>query len=447
MIRFTPRLARLLYFVTPALMLWQLAHTQDHPKFGILSNAQMQQMLDAVETDIKEYYYDPGMHGVDLNKDFDGARRRIADAKSQNEGLLILAGAVAALKDSHTRFSPPVAPYRVDYGWLMQAIGDSACYVTGVRPDSDANAKGLKPGDQVVSINGITLVREDLGYVEYGYRVFPQSGLHLVVKSPNAPERPLVIMAKIIPGQPVVRRSDFMTWLRSNHKQVNPSRFYRVSDQLLLWKLHDLMVDPSDLDEPLNKVRPFPNVVLDLRGNPGGQERALEKLVGAFFDHDVKIGDRKQRMKSEPWIAKSRGKKSFDGKLIVLVDSRSSSAAEIFARIVQLEKRGVVLGDRSSGAVMEAKYYVHALPLDATNVTQYGVEVTIGDLIMGDGKSLERVGVTPDERITPSVSDLAAGRDPVLARAAEIAGAKMTPEGAGKVFPLEWPKEQMPEFE
>jgi C-terminal processing protease CtpA/Prc len=84
--------------------------------------------------------------------------------------------------------------------------------------------------------------------------------------------------------------------------------------------------------------------------------------------------------------------------------------------------------------------------LDATNVAQYRARITVANLIMNDGKSLERVGVSPDESVLPTQADLAAGRDPALARAIELTGTKISAEEAGKIFPLEWPKEQMPEI-
>ena len=69
-------------------------------------------------------------------------------------------------------------------------------------------------------------------------------------------------------------------------------------------------------------------------------------------------------------------------------------------------------------AVMESRIFpfVQGEPV----LLLYQFMVTDADLRMRDGKSLEGAGVLPDERMLPSAADLAAGRDPVLARAATL---------------------------
>jgi carboxyl-terminal processing protease len=208
------------------------------------------------------------------------------------------------------------------------------------------------------------------------------------------------------------------------------------SGDVAIWKLPAFDLSPDWIEKQMGKVRKHKALILDLRENGGGSTETLAWLTGSLFDHDVKIVDRVQRNGTKPMIAKHLAH-PFDGKLIVIVDASSASASEIMARVVQLEHRGTVIGDRSAGAVMEAKLYRESTGTSMGPV--FGFAVTDANLIMTDGKSLEGTGVVPDEILLPTAADLAAGRDPVLARAAEIAGTKLDPVTAGKLFPFQWP--------
>jgi C-terminal processing protease CtpA/Prc len=214
-------------------------------------------------------------------------------------------------------------------------------------------------------------------------------------------------------------------------------RSWESGEAVLVWKMPEFILTEGEMDHMIALARKHQALILDLRGNPGGYVIMMDRLVGSVIDHDVVVGKRVGRKADlKPEVAKTRGKDVFTGKLIVLVDSRSASAAELFARVVQLEKRGIVIGDQSPGSVMEARFYSMSQGVD-TKIF-YGASITEADLIMADGKSLEHNGVTPDEIVLPTAADLAAGRDPVLARAAQIAGIKIDAAAAGKLFPIEW---------
>jgi len=57
---------------------------------------------------------------------------------------------------------------------------------------------------------------------------------------------------------------------------------------------------------------------------------------------------------------------------------------------------------------------------------------------IGEALIWKLLGVTPDVTVLPTASDLAEGRDPALAKAAELGGLKLDPIAAGKMFPFEW---------
>jgi len=179
-------------------------------------------------------------------------------------------------------------------------------------------------------------------------------------------------------------------------------------------------------------------LILDLRGNGGGYVKTMEEMVGYLFDKDIRIAEVKGKKKTETSMSKTKGPAGFKGKIVVLIDSESGSAAEIFARVVQLEGRGTVIGDTSAGAVMQSIPSRQEMGTDS--IVPFSISITNADVIMKDGKSLEHVGVTPDEIVLPTADDLAADRDPALARAFEILGVKATPEEAGKLFTYYWKK-------
>jgi len=392
-----------------------------------------------VRLDIEKNYYDPSFRGIDLGERFSQADERIKNAKSNGEIFGVIAQALLDFDDSHLFFIPPSRVARVEYGWQMQAIGDK-CYVSAVKPGSDAEAKGLKRGDLILSIDGFTPTREVMWKMKYYYYTLrPKPGMRLVVQSPEGAPRQLDVLAKIQQGTKQMSYGDIDLEIEAqNEAHLNRDRFYE-KENVIIWKMPGFDIyDANELANIMVRVKKNQTLILDLRGNGGGLVVMLKRLIGYVFEQDVKVSDLKYRKEVKTEVAESKGNAGFRGKLIVLIDSRSASASEIFSRVIQLEKRGIVLGDRSAGAVMQSRQYVHEVGLEYVSI--FGASVTNADVIMKDGKSLEHVGVTPDELLLPTAADLAANRDPVLSRAAQLAGLNLDPDAAGKLFPIEWRK-------
>lgn len=397
-------------------------------------------MLRSARDDIKKNYYDPNFRGMDLETRSKLAEEKIKQAKSNAEVFGIIAQMLLEFNDSHTVFLPPQRSTRVEYGWEMQTFGDNT-YVIAVKPKTDAEAKGVKPGDKVLKIDGIAPNRSNLWIYHYLYNALaPRPIVRMELQSPGEQPRLVEVTAKLRERKKVFDLTDtidlnvFRRELEDEARMIE-HKLIELGD-VGIWRMPAFDLSEDDVDNGVNKAKKFKTLILDLRRNGGGDEKTMLRLIGNLFDRDITVGNIKRRKEEKPLVAKTRGDGGFKNNLIVLIDSESASAAEVVARVVQLEKRGTVLGDRTSGKVMRSRLYPHQMGIDT--VVFYGVSVTDADVIMSDGKSLEGVGVTPDEMLLPTSEDLRAQKDSVLSRAVAAAGTTLDAAEAGKFFPFKW---------
>jgi C-terminal processing protease CtpA/Prc len=400
----------------------------------------MEEMLRGVRTEIANHYYDSTYAGLNLAAVYDSAALRIRDAQALDQALAAIAWFTLELHDSHTFFNPPRRTVQAEYGWEMAMVGDS-CFVLRVKPGSDAERQGVHPGDNVASVSGFAPTRENLWQINYLFEVLrPQPSLRVIERAPGGEARTLDLASKVREHSKILDMTgddggrDIGRLVREGEKEAEQYRglTVEVGKDILIWKMPTFEIPLEGVHDALKRARGRKALVLDLRGNGGGYEKAMLELIGQLSHDDVVVGRTRERDKLSALVAKGSGNDAFAGQLYVLVDSRSASASEILARSAQLTGRGKVLGDRTAGAVMRARY--RALKLGMETATFYGVQVTEADLVMSDDGRLEHVGVVPDELILPGGADLAAGSDPVLARAVTLAGTPIDAANAGKLY-------------
>jgi C-terminal processing protease CtpA/Prc len=391
------------------------------------------QILKDLRKDLNEHYYDPNLKGVDLETNLKKAEDLIDGAKSVEEMTDIVARVLYPFEDSHLYFLPPARTVTVDYQWTLMPIGEKV-FVTALEEDSDAWKKGLRLGDQIYMIDGFVASREHFNLLSYHYEVLaPRPKLQLIIVKPSKNRYQVEIQPKVTREsvfKPTTRElgleleREFRERTRQGYSEEVPG--------LSIWKIPSFEFSDIKVGKMIGKINKGNSLILDLRGNSGGLAYSLEELVKVFFEKEVSVGSYISRKGKSQMKFEGSGKDAFSGKLIVLVDSASASAAELFARVVQLEGRGKVVGDRSLGGVMASVTYPHFHGLD--NRIGYGFSITVADIVMRDGQRLEKQGVTPDELVMPTPDDIASKRDPVLSRAAQMLGFSLSPGDAGKIF-------------
>lgn len=141
----------------------------------------------------------------------------------------------------------------------------------------------------------------------------------------------------------------------------------------------------DELDEALTnlKKRGMKQVVLDLRGNPGGLLPQAVEVVSRFVPRGqvvVSVKGRSRYAKTEE--LRTIGGKTEDMPLVVLINGGSASASEIVAGAVQDYGRGMIVGSDSFGKGLVQR--VFKLPSGT------GLTLTMARYYTPFGRSLQR---------------------------------------------------------
>jgi carboxyl-terminal processing protease len=383
---------------------------------------------------IAERYYDPRLNGA--NWDAVGARYRPRVAAAQTDAQLYLALKAMAreLKDSHTRIVTPRES--VDHrryaalatGAALSVI-DDRLVIVDVDPDSPAARAGLKRGDIVLAIDSHRFGEEFLA----ASRNLPLTGED--VASPEAqPSRPdeAARFAQLRAVRRVLQRAPdepprpyrfsisrdpatFEVMLRPEPLVRPPTvAVSTLPSGVAVVKLTRFSVrNRADIERALDSVAGSRGLVIDLRGNGGGDYSQFVWLVRQFLPEERLVMTQLTRsgdeVRERP-VRLSPADRPYLKPLAVLTDRRSGSASELTAVALLEQRDAVIVGESTCGCVVGVSWE-YILPGGG------GVRVSETGFRSAQGRRMEGQPLEPKLYVPPTVQELRAGRDRALAAA------------------------------
>lgn len=335
-----------------------------------------------------------------------------------NPNQLLKKGVDAMLKklDPYTVYIPEddIEDYRTLATGEYGGIGIQSNKINGkhvvllVYEESPAFKSGLKIADEIVSIDGISII--DKSDEEAGKILKGQSGTKVTLGIKRANEENTLSLT--------MNREKITIPNVSYQGMLTPEIGYlRLSEFT-----RDAGVDVANAVKDL-KDEGAQNIVLDLRGNPGGLLNEAVNICNIFIPKGANVVQTKGKTEAQSFTYDTP-KEPLDLTipLAVIINSGSASASEIVSGVIQDYDRGVIVGQKSYGKglvqmsrqlsynaqlkVTTAKYYIPSgrciQALDYSNRRPDGSVGKIADSLKSEFKtSRGRIvydggGVDPD---------------------------------------------------
>jgi len=288
-----------------------------------------------------------------------------------------IAGMLRSL-DPHSRFVPRDQNDRF-LAWeagrlagtgIMLEDEDDGIRVEAVLKESPAARAGILPGDQVLALNDTLVVGSTARELQVrligdrGTRVRLQLArgprlqadtLTVTVRNEILRPRSIATARQLVPGVGYIRLQGFQA---QAGKEVHDAAGHVLSGLRLR------------------------RLILDLRGNPGGELQAAVDVASEFLPRGTVVCRTEGRRQDTDHEYATTGDGPFANvPLAVLIDEHTASAAEVLAGALQDHDRAVILGRRSFGKALVQRLFEVPPAGDAVWLTVGYVRTPSGRLI------------------------------------------------------------------
>jgi carboxyl-terminal processing protease len=393
-----------------------------------LSPVERAKIFEQVWKLINEKYYDASFNAVDWKQIHDRYRPRLTEIRSDKDFYDLLKQMTGELHDAHTRFRSPDERRRAnDFESVNPGLGigevDGKPVVISVEPESEAERAGIEPGMIISAVNGMAFAQEvarakaEVGDSSSGRATTllsyywllsgdPDTSIRIGLVRPDGSHLDAVLTRRVVGQGPALLPKP----LPSGYTYLRLPVFDEETTK--------------QLKAALAKNKSARGLILDLRGNPGGDFHALLNAANYFFPEKVSFGKVIARSGKKPSLilrmlgvpadlnVGDAGESAYTGPVVILVNEGSASAAELFAAGMQENGRAAIVGRQTCGCLLASVHHK----------VKGGGEVDISEfnVLTAKGRRLEGVGVLPDVTVPLTMEDLRERHDATLRQAVAI---------------------------